>query len=99
MSELIESMATAVKARGAIPALPAGLTMEDAYEMQAALVRAVAGDAIAGYKAGLTAPAGQAQFGNTTTTRALTSGSPRARTSSPRSTVREPDWRGSKPNR
>ena len=63
MSELIESIATAVKGRGAIPALPAGLTMDDAYEMQAALVRAVAGDAIAGYKAGLTAPAGQAQFG------------------------------------
>lgn len=63
MSDVIESMAAAVKAGEALPPMPEGLTLEAAYEVQAALVRAVAGDALAGYKAGLTAPAGQAQFG------------------------------------
>ena len=63
MNELIESMAAAVKAGDALPPMPEGLTLEAAYEVQEALVRAVAGDALAGYKAGLTAPAGQAQFG------------------------------------
>ena len=63
MNELIESMAAAVRAGSALPPMPEGLTIEAAYEVQEALVRAVAGDALAGYKAGLTAPAGQAQFG------------------------------------
>ena len=63
MSELVESLARAIKDRTTLPPMPANLTLNDAYAMQAKLVRAVAGDAIAGYKAGLTAPAGQAQFG------------------------------------
>lgn len=63
MSELIEAMAQAIKARTALPSMPKDLSLSDAYEMQAQLVQAVAGDAIAGFKAGLTAPAGQQQFG------------------------------------
>lgn len=63
MNDLIESMAAAVRAGEALPPMPEGLTIEAAYEVQEALVRAVAGDALAGYKAGLTAPVGQAQFG------------------------------------
>ena len=63
MNDLVESMAAAVRAGAAMPAMPDGLTIEAAYEIQEALVRAVAGEDLAGYKAGLTAPAGQAQFG------------------------------------
>ena len=63
MSALVEAMAAAVRAGDPLPPMPEGLTIDQAYEIQAALVSAVAGDGLAGYKAGLTAPAGQAQFG------------------------------------
>ena len=63
MSELVENLARAIKDRTTFPPLPANLTLDEAYAMQAELVEAVSGGAIAGYKAGLTAPAGQAQFG------------------------------------
>ncbi len=63
MSALVEAMAAAVRAGDPLPPLPEGLTIAEAYDIQAALVRAVAGDGLAGYKAGLTAPAGRAQFG------------------------------------
>ena len=63
MSELVQSLARAIRERTTFPPLPENLTLEDAYAMQAKLVQAVSGGDIAGYKAGLTAPAGQAQFG------------------------------------
>ena len=63
MSEFVESLAQAIKDRTTFPPMPGNLTLEDAYAMQADLVQAVSGGAIAGYKAGLTAAAGQAQFG------------------------------------
>ena len=65
MSEIVGQMASAIKAREALPRIPAGMDMEQAYAMQKALVTAVAGGAIAGLKAGMTAAAGQKQFGLT----------------------------------
>lgn len=63
MSEFVESLARAIKDRTTFPPMPGNLTLDSAYAMQAEVVQAVSGGAIAGYKAGLTAPAGQAQFG------------------------------------
>ena len=63
VSELVENLARAIRDRTAFPPMPSKLSLNDAYAMQAELVQAVSGGAIAGYKAGLTAPAGQAQFG------------------------------------
>ena len=45
--------------------MPADLGIDQAYELQKAVVAAVSGGSVAGLKAGLTAPAGQAQFGVT----------------------------------
>ncbi len=63
MDGLIEAMAAATRANGTLPKLPAGLTLDEAYEIQKALVAAVAGDAVAGRKAGMTAPESREQFG------------------------------------
>ena len=63
MSELVETLARAIRDRTTFPPMPDNLTLKDAYAMQAELVQAVSGGDVAGYKAGLTAPAGQAQFG------------------------------------
>ena len=63
MDELVEAMAKAVKAREALPRMPNDLDLEQAYAIQKTLVGAVAGGAIAGLKAGMTAAAGQKQFG------------------------------------
>lgn len=63
MSELVENLARALRDRTTFPPMPENLSLDDAYAMQAEVVQAVAAGAIAGYKAGLTAPAGQAQFG------------------------------------
>jgi len=65
MEELVEAMAKAVKAREALPRMPDDLDLEQAYAIQKTLVAAVAGGAIAGLKAGMTAAAGQKQFGLT----------------------------------
>ncbi len=65
MEELVEAMAKAVKAREALPRMPDDLDLEQAYAIQKTLVGAVAGGAIAGLKAGMTAAAGQKQFGLT----------------------------------
>ncbi len=58
-------MAAAIHAGKALPKMPAELDLEAAYEIQKAVVAAVAGGAVAGLKAGLTAAAGQRQFGLT----------------------------------
>ena len=63
MSEFVENLARAIKDRTTFPPMPENLKLDAAYAMQAEVVQAVSGGAIAGYKAGLTAPAGQAQFG------------------------------------
>ncbi len=63
MSELVENLARAIRDRTTFPPMPENLSLDDAYAMQAEVVQAVSRGAIAGYKAGLTAPAGQAQFG------------------------------------
>ncbi|HBP15129.1 MAG TPA: hypothetical protein DD457_07990, partial [Gammaproteobacteria bacterium] len=65
MEELIEAMAKAIKAREALPPMPDDLDLDQAYGVQKALVDKVAGSAIAGLKAGMTAAAGQKQFGLT----------------------------------
>ena len=63
MDRLIDAMAAATRAGETLPKMPAGLTFDEAYEIQKALVAAVAGDAVAGRKAGMTALAAREQFG------------------------------------
>lgn len=65
MSELSESMAAAIRAGEALPKMPAGLDLDAAYAIQKDVVAAVSDGAVAGLKAGMTAPAGQQQFGLT----------------------------------
>ena len=63
MDDLIKDMATAIRAGAPLPKMPVGLDLEQAYEIQKAVVAAVSGGAVAGLKAGMTAAAGQRQFG------------------------------------
>lgn len=56
-------IAAAIKAGRALPKMPSGLSIEQAYELQKAIVQEVSGGALAGIKAGMTAPAMQKQFG------------------------------------
>ena len=63
MSELVDNMAAAIQSGGPLPKMPAGLGLDEAYAIQKNVVRAVAGGAVAGLKAGMTAAAGQRQFG------------------------------------
>ena len=64
-SELVHSLVSAIRNRTALPAMPADLSLDDAYAMQKEVVAALADDGVAGWKAGMTAPAGQAAFGLT----------------------------------
>ncbi|MDE0061716.1 MAG: hypothetical protein OXU72_02895 [Gammaproteobacteria bacterium] len=63
MESLVDAMAAATREGGTLPKMPAGLTLDEAYEIQKALVAAVASDAVAGRKAGMTAAAARKQFG------------------------------------
>lgn len=65
MSELADNMAEAIRAGEALPKMPAGLDLDAAYAIQKDVVAAVSGGAVAGLKAGMTAAAGQRQFGLT----------------------------------
>ena len=65
MGELAIDMAAAIRAGQALPKMPAGLSLDAAYALQKEVVRAVAGDHVAGLKAGMTAAAGQQAFGLT----------------------------------
>ena len=65
MDELVVAMAKAIKERESLPRMPDDLDLEQAYDVQKALVGKVAGSEIAGLKAGMTAAAGQKQFGLT----------------------------------
>lgn len=65
MDGLAEAMAASIRAGAPLPKLPPALGLDAAYALQRAVVAAVAGDAVAGLKAGMTAAAGQKQFGLT----------------------------------
>lgn len=65
MGEIVDGMAVAIRDGGTLPKMPAGLSLEDAYALQRKVVAAVAGGAVAGLKAGMTAAAGQQAFGLT----------------------------------
>ena len=65
MGEIVDGMAAAIRDSGTLPKMPAGLSLEDAYALQRKVVDAVAGSAVAGLKAGMTAAAGQQAFGLT----------------------------------
>ena len=58
-------MAAAIRDGKTLPRMPANLGIDEAYELQKAVVAAVSGGSVAGLKAGLTAAAAQAQFGVT----------------------------------
>ena len=61
--KLASALAEAIRNKDSFPAMPSDLSLEDGYEIQKLVVDAVADGAIAGWKAGMTAPAGQAAFG------------------------------------
>lgn len=61
--KFVSALAGAIRNRDSFPAMPANLSLDDGYEIQKRVVDAVADGAIAGWKAGMTAPAGQAAFG------------------------------------
>ncbi len=63
MSDLATDMAAAIRAGEPLPKMPAGMDLDAAYELQKAVVAAVSDGAVAGLKAGMTAAAGQQQFG------------------------------------
>ena len=60
---LVNALATAIQNKTSFPSMPADLSLEAGYEIQQQVVEAVADGAVAGWKAGMTAPAGQAAFG------------------------------------
>ena len=60
---IVDALAGAIRNRDSFPAMPSDLTLEEGYEIQKQVVEAVADGSIAGWKAGMTAPAGQAAFG------------------------------------
>ena len=64
-ANLVSALVGAIRNRVAFPAMPADLSLDDGYEIQKLVVDAVADGTIAGWKAGMTAPAGQAAFGLT----------------------------------
>ena len=61
--ELAASIVNAIRTRSAFPAMPAELTLEEGYAVQKQVVDEVGEGSLAGWKAGMTAPAGQAAFG------------------------------------
>ena len=63
-TDLAANMAAAIRARGPLPKMPAGLGLEDAYALQRQVVATVPG-AVSGLKAGMTAAAAQQMFGLT----------------------------------
>lgn len=62
-AHFVSALASAIRKRDSFPAMPADLSLDDGYEIQKQVVEAVADGGIAGWKAGMTAPAGQAAFG------------------------------------
>ena len=64
-TELVSGLVAAVRNRTSMPAMPADLTLADGYDIQQQLVAEVSDGPVAGWKAGMTAAAGQAAFGLT----------------------------------
>lgn len=60
---LIKDLAAAIRDGGTLPKMPGDLGFDEAYEIQLAVVAAVAGGRIAGRKAGMTALAARQQLG------------------------------------
>lgn len=65
LNSLVKHMAVAIRNGEPLPKMPSGLTLEEAYDIQKTLVAAIAGDRVAGRKAGMTAQSAQRQFGVT----------------------------------
>lgn len=61
--QLVTDLTTAIRETSSLPAMPAELSLEDGYAIQKQVVAALADGAVEGWKAGMTAPAGQAAFG------------------------------------
>lgn len=61
--KLASALVNAIRNRDSFPAMPADLSLDDGYDLQKLVVEAVADGTVAGWKAGMTAPAGQAAFG------------------------------------
>lgn len=64
-AELVGALVNSIRERDTFPAMPSDLSLEDGYTVQKQVVEQVADGSIAGWKAGMTAPAGQAAFGLT----------------------------------
>ena len=62
---LVADLADAIRNRTTLPVMPAELALDDAYAIQKQVVDRIADGPVAGWKAGMTAPAGQAAFGLT----------------------------------
>ena len=65
MADLVQNIAAAIRTGATLPKMPADLDLDAAYDLQKQVVAAVAGGAVAGLKAGMTAAAGQQAFGLT----------------------------------
>ena len=64
-SSLIEGIVAAIKNHTVLPSMPADLSLEEGYAIQKQVVAAVSSTEPAGWKAGMTAAAGQKAFGLT----------------------------------
>ncbi|MYD42287.1 MAG: hypothetical protein F4W90_00175 [Gammaproteobacteria bacterium] len=64
-AELVSALVEAIRGETALPPMPADLSLEDGYAIQKQVVAALADGDVAGWKAGMTAAAGQAAFGLT----------------------------------
>ena len=64
-TQLVIDLAASVRSRTTLPAMPEDLSLEEGYEIQRQLVTELAEGPVAGWKAGMTAAAGQAAFGLT----------------------------------
>ena len=62
-ADLVNALSSAIRNRESFPAMPAELSLEDGYAIQKQVIANVADGAVAGWKAGMTAAAGQAAFG------------------------------------
>ncbi len=59
----VNDLVSSIRNHDVFPAMPAGLSLDDGYTIQKQVVDRVADGPVAGWKAGMTAPAGQAAFG------------------------------------
>lgn len=62
---LINDLGSAIRNRSTFPVMPDNLSLDEAYAIQKQVVESISDGPVAGWKAGMTAPAGQAAFGLT----------------------------------